>query len=173
MGTDKKSPNNQGSDDQMKPARDAKGRWKKGFCPNPKGRPRKRKDPNYDPSDIHYFKNTLIEVRTADGPQLMDRHAALNNKMFEDAMRGKVSMQRFLYAEFERNDERLAAMRVQYDKLVTRWIINNKELDGFDGESIPKEVQNELLQLEGLLNHYYPGQYPILFGGGVEDDDAA
>jgi hypothetical protein len=173
MSTDKKSPNNHGSGDQMKSARDANGRWKKGHCPNPKGRPRKRKDPNYDPSDIHYFKNTLIEVRTKDGPQLMDRRAALNNKMFEDAMRGKVSMQRFMYAEFERNDERLAAMRLHYEKLVTKWIINNKEFDGLDGESIPKEVQIELAQLQGLLNHYYPGQYPILFASCDENDDAA
>ena len=174
MDTDDKSPKDGDSGDKMKSSRDANGRWKKGFCPNPKGRPRKRKDPNYDPSDIFYFKNTLIEVRTKDGPQLMDRRAALNSKMFEDAMRGKVSMQRFLYAEFERNDERLAAMRLHYEKLVTKWIINNEEFDGLDGESIPKEVQIELAQLQSLLNHYYPGQYPISFAsGGEEDDDAA
>ena len=164
MDTNDKSPKKQSGGNQKKPARDANGRWKKGYCPNPKGRPRKRKGPNYDPSDIHFFMNTLIEVRTKDGPQLMDRRAALNNKMFEDAMRGKVSMQRFMYAEFERNDERLAAMRLHYEKLITRWIIENDEFDGLDGESIPREVQIELAQLQRLLNHYFPGQYPISFG---------
>ena len=173
MSTDNKSPNNHRSGDQMKSARDANGRWKKGHCPNPKGRPRKRKNPNYDPSDIHYFKNTLIEVRTADGPQLMDRRAALNNKMFEDAMRGKVSMQRFMYAEFERNDERMAAARLQYQKLMTKWVIENEKFDGLDGENIPIDVQHEITGLQALLNHYYPSQYPHPFGGGAEDDGMA
>ena len=93
--------------------------------------------------------------------------------MFEDAMNGKVSIQRFLYDEFERNDRRLATVRIQYEKLFTRWIIENDKFDGLDGESIPKDVQIEFAQLQSLLNHYYPGQYPHSFPGSDEEDDAA
>ena len=69
-------------------------------------------------------------------------------------------MQRFLYAEFERYDKRLAAARLRYEQLMTRWVIENDEFDGLDGDNIPFEVQLEILSLESLLSYYYPGQYP-------------
>ena len=45
--------------------------------------------------------------------QIMDRRAALLHKMFEEAMRGKVTTQRFLMKEFERWDKRLAETRLR------------------------------------------------------------
>jgi hypothetical protein len=143
-----------------KPARDARGRWLKGYCPNPEGRPRKKPKQYLNLADIRIFGNTLIEVRTNDGVELMDRRAALLHKMFEDAMRGKVSMQRLLYAEFGRDDERLAAARVRHEQLMIKWVIENPDFDGLDGENIPFEVQLEILGLQAVLHHYFPEQYP-------------
>ena len=88
----------------------------------------------------------------------MVRRAALLNKMFESAMKGRVSMQRFLYREFERNAERLVAARVRYDQLMLDWFVNNS---GPDRREIPFEVEVEMESLRTLLNHYFPSDYPL------------
>jgi hypothetical protein len=41
-----------------------------------------------------------------------------------------------------------------------KWVINNPDFDGLDGDNIPIEVQLEIASLEAVLNHYFPGQYP-------------
>ena len=143
-----------------KPTRDARGRWFKGYCPNPKGRPRKKVDPNYDPGNIWYFGNTLIDISAGGQRGTMDRRGALLHKMYESAMKGNVSMQRFLYKEFERNHEQLTTARLRYQQLMTVWVIENPDFDGLDGENIPFEVQMEILGLQSLLHHYFPSQYP-------------
>ena len=148
-----------GDDSDPTKRRDARGRWLKGHCPNPKGRPRKKPKEYLDLTDIRTFMNTLIEVRTNDGVELMDRRAALLYKMFEDAMRGKISMQRFLHAEFERSDERLAAARLRHQQLMTKWVIENDDFDGLDGDSIPFDVQVEIAGLDSVLSHYFPKDY--------------
>jgi hypothetical protein len=142
------------------PTRDARGRWLKGHCPNSKGRPRKKADPRYDPGNIWYFGNTLIDITAGGQKETMDRRAALLHKMYESAMKGKVSMQRFLYAEFERTDVRLAGARLRLAQLMTKWVIENDDCDGLDGENIPFEVQLEILGLQSFLHHYFPRQYP-------------
>ncbi len=87
--------------DGDKPTRDARGRWLPGNCPNPKGRPKKKKPTVLrNQSDIHFFGNTMVDVLTNGQKEKMDRRTALLNKMFESAMKGKVSQQRFLYKEF-------------------------------------------------------------------------
>lgn len=149
----------QNGDSPAKPTRDARGRWLKGHCPNPRGRPRKKVQADYHQGDIRHFGNTLIDVAANGRVETMDRRTALNHKMFESAMKGRVSMQRFLYKEFERNDERLVAARLRHEQLLTEWVIKNPDFDGLDGESIPFEVQVEILGLESLLNHYFPNEY--------------
>ena len=150
----------QNGDTPAKPSRDAGGRWLKGHCPNPKGRPRKKIQADYDPGDIRHFGYTVIDVAVNGQIETMDRRTALLHKMFESAMKDKVTMQRFLYAEFERNDERLAAARLRYEQLMTRWVIENDEFDGLDGDNIPFEVQLEIIGLESILSHYFPSEYP-------------
>jgi len=149
---------NDGNNDQ--PTRDAKGRWLKGHCPNPKGRPRKSAQSDYDPGDLRDFGSTLIEVNVSGQRTLMDRRAALLHKTYESAMKGSVSNQRFLIKEFERNDGRLAAAQFRYEELMTEWVIENPGFKGFDDENIPFKTQLEIAGLESLLNHYYPGSYP-------------
>jgi len=160
MRNDNDDPVEHHGDAPAKPTRGARGRWLKGHCPNPKGRPRKRVDPNYDSGNIWYFGNTLIDITAGGQRETMDRRAALLHKMYESAMKGKVSMQRFLYAEFERNAERLTTARFRYQQLMTRWVIENDNFDGLDGDNIPIEIQMEILGLQSLLHHYFPSQYP-------------
>ena len=149
--------------------RDARGRWRPGYCPNRKGRPKKKKPKVlYSEADIRIFGHTLIDFVVSGQKVTMDRRTALNNKMFESAMKGKVSMQRFLYKEFERNAERLAAARVRYDRLIFDWVLDNPEYGKHDFE-IPLEVEVEIEDLREMLNFYFPGQYPL--GGMSADDD--
>jgi len=102
---------NHDGDDQRKdrgnsdiPTRDANGRWLPGHCPNRKGRPKKNKTPKvlYDQADIRIFGNTLVDIFANGQKETMDRRTALINKMFESAMKGRVSMQRF----YTRNSKR-------------------------------------------------------------------
>ena len=46
-----------------------------------------------------------------------------------------------------------------YEQLMTEWVVKNPDFDGLDGESIPIEVQVEILGRESLLNHYFPNEY--------------
>ncbi len=36
---------------------------------------------------------------------------------------------------------------------MTRWIVENDDIDGLDGENIPFKVQLEILGLQSILNH--------------------
>ena len=153
----------QGRGDTDKPTRDARGRWLPDHCPNPKGRPKKKPKKIIHESDLQVFAYTLVDVVANGQKEKMVRRTALLNKMFESAMKGSVSQQRFLYREFERNAERLAALRVRYERLMLDWYINNT-----DRLDMPFEVELEIEGLRSLLNHYFPGQYPL---GGVSAND--
>ena len=70
--------------------RDGRGRWKKGFCPNPRGRPRKR--PEISDADVHYFMNSGITAKINGEERLMSRAELLIHSMFEQAVKGKNAM---------------------------------------------------------------------------------
>ena len=166
------------NDDGRKPGRkedanrtrDDRGRWLPGHCPNPKGRPRKKSKQHADQSDLRIFAHTLVDFVVNGQTETMDRRTALLNKMFESAMKGRVSMQRFLYQEFEKNAEQLAQVRNHYDSLLFEWIIDPPDGDK-PGFKIPAEVEVEITELRALLNHYFPGQYPDRLGSMPDDDD--
>ena len=153
-------PKERHGDTPAKPGRDIHGRWLKGHCPNPNGRPRKQPKGYFDQADVRVFANTPIEVRTNGRTETMDRRTALMHKIFEDAMKGKASAQRLLDNKFERNSELLAATRVRLDQLEAEYIIDNDKFDGLDGENIPYEVQSEIAELRAVLHNYFPEQYP-------------
>jgi len=159
-----------GSGDAGKPNRDASGRWRPGYCPNPKGRPRKKPKTIIHEADIHIFGNTLVDVVSNGQNVSMVRRSALLNKIFESAMKGSVTQQRFLYHEIERNDKRLAVARVHYDRLLFDWIINNP-VPGKPRVEVPLEVEVEMDSLRVRLNYYFPGQYPDRGMPANYDDD--
>ncbi len=159
-----------GSGDADKLTRDASGRWRPGYCPNPKGRPRKKPKTIIHESDMQVFSYTLVDVVSNGQKVEMVRRSALLNKIFERAMKGSVTQQRFLYHEFKRIDERMAVARVQYDRLLFDWIINNPA-PGRPRVEIPLEVEVEMDTLRSLLNHYFPGQYPDRGMPANYDDD--
>lgn len=171
MSTD----NYDGGGDPGKPTRDAKGRWLPGHCPNRKGRPKKPPKVKLDQSDIWVFSNTMIDIRTNGQSEWMDRRTALYNKIFEGAMKGKVSSQRFLYKEFEQSEKQLAVARIRYQQLLLKWIIDNPEFLKPDYD-LPIEVDLEIQSLRIMLNNYYPGSYPpegesMNDDGNGDDDD--
>jgi len=173
MSNDDHSGNDQPQDrsDGDKPTRDARGRWLPGNCPNPKGRPKKKKPTVLrNQSDIHFFGNTMVDILTNGQKETMSRRTALNNKMFESAMKGKVSQQRFLFKEFERNDDRLATLIAHHEQLVMDWLINNPA-PGKPRVEVPLEVELEIIRQKALLNHYFPGAYPPNDIPADDDDD--
>ncbi len=172
MTTDDHDDDDQPQDlgDSDKPARDARGRWRQGYCLNPNGRPKKKPKVIRNQSDIHFFSNTMVDILTNGQKDTMDRRTALNNKIFESAMKGKVSMQRFLFKEFERNDDRLATLIAHYEQLVMDWLINNPAPDKSRVE-VPLEVEMEIIRQRALLNHYVPGAYPPDGIPAKDDDD--
>ena len=158
MASDGDEPMEHHDDTPAGPTRDARGRWLKGHCPNRDGRPRKKPKEYRDQADIRTFGTTLIEIRANGKTEMMDRRAALNHKMFEDAMNGKVSMQKFLSQMFGKNDEQLAAAWVRYDRLIYEWIIDNPNY-GKPGHDMPVEIEHEIIKLRQILNHYFPGSF--------------
>ncbi len=155
---DHRGKSEQGGDQSDPPTRDANGRWLKGHCPNPRGRPRKSPKENLDLSDLRIFGNTMIDVVANGEKEMMDRRAALLHKMYESALKGRVSMQRFLYQEFEKNAFRLAQARVRYDLLVTKFLIENPRL-GQPGYVLPIAIKREIASLREMLEFYHPGEY--------------
>ena len=155
--------------DNGKSTRDSNGRWLAGHCPNPKGRPKKKPKVFLSESDLRTFGNMQIDI-VANGREVtMDRRTALLNKIFESAMKGKISSQRFLHKEFEKNDERLAAIRVRYDQLIMDRINGSIDYRKPDYDE-PFEIELEIEGLRTLLNHYYPGSYSL---HGRSEDDAS
>ena len=161
--------NSEGGQADSQSGRDMRGRWVSGHSGNRMGRPKKKRpEPVPDQSDIRWFANTMIEVNSNGERQSMDRRTALLNKMYESAMKGSVYMQRFFYMELEKNSERLAALRLHYEKLQMEWILNNPRFGEPDYE-IPCEIELEMLQLRSLLHHYFPDDYPLDSLPRVED----
>ena len=172
MSNDDHSGNDQPQDrgDGDKPARDARGRWRSGYCPNPNGRPKKKPKVIGDQSDIHFFSNTTVDILTNGQKETMSRRTALYNKIFESAMKGKVSMQRFLFKEFERYDDRLATLLAHHEQLVMDWLINNPA-PGKPRVEVPLEIEMEIVRQRALLNYYCPGAYPPDGIPANDDDD--
>jgi hypothetical protein len=119
--------------------RDERGRWKKGFCPNPNGRPRKQ--PRTSEADINYFRNTAVEVTINGERRLVTRHELLVNAMFDKAIKGNVTMQRELFRRFEKSDEIYAEAFDYLCELERRFV--------YDSEN--KELEREVRKMRYLL----------------------
>lgn len=77
-------------DDEETNGRDARGRWKKGFCPNPKGRPRKELE--FSDADIGWFKQGIVEVMVNGEMRKLTRQELLLHSMYDQAIKGKSAL---------------------------------------------------------------------------------
>jgi hypothetical protein len=109
--------------------RDAKGRWIKETTGNRSGRP--PKEPDYDMADVYNFGQFPTEISIGGGQQLMTRHEVVLLKLFETALKGRITAQKYLIEKFEE-----ARMSKEYLQL---WLEKSAERMAEDPESVPQE----------------------------------
>ena len=115
------------------------GRWKKGFCPNPNGRPRKK--PEISDADVNHFKNTLMTVTINGEQRRLSRHELLIHSMFEQAIKGKsVLIQRMLFGLFEGSDELREKAKMTYQRVAKQLVGKFRETGDFD-ETLHEEYR--------------------------------
>jgi len=88
------------------------GRWKKGHCPNPNGRPRKKAE--ISDADVHHFMTTTVKATINGELRSVTRQELLLHKMYEQAIKGSVTMQKKLFERFEASEETFAQLRMVY-----------------------------------------------------------
>ena len=106
------------------------GRWKKGHCPNPNGRPRKK--PEISDADVHHFMTTSVKAMINGELRSLTRQELLLHKMYEQAIKGSVTMQRKLFERFETSDETFAKLRVAYNEVSKRMLDSYSKTGTFD-----------------------------------------
>ena len=110
--------------------RDARGRWAKGMTGNPNGRPLNVFD--YDMADMYNFSQFPMEITVAGKKQLMTRQEVVVMKLFETAMKGRITAQKYLIEKFEEANLSIANVEVWLEKWAER-------IDD-DPASVPLEV---------------------------------
>lgn len=127
--------------------RDSHGRWKKGFCPNPKGRPRKQ--PDISDADVGWFKQRVVDVTINGEKRQLTRHELLLHSMFEQAIKGKsVSIARKLFDRFEEVDMTWAQAGDLLKSKRERFLEDYYERGKFD-----EKEANEILGLNEMLTY--------------------
>ena len=149
------------SDDELNnEARDAKGRWRPGHCPNPRGRPKKQLPAIVDDADISMFRKGGVTLTIGGEKRTMTREAALMHKLYEGAMQGKVSNMRMLQRMLEESDERLANLINYYTKMAAD---RRHKRNGWEDDADPDlkaEKESLFYDLEANLHQHYPNEYP-------------
>ena len=125
--------------------RDESGRWRKGFCPNPNGRPRKK--PEISDADVHHFKNAMMTVTINGEQRHLSRHELLVHSMFEQAIKGKfVLIQRMLYGLFQDSEDLRRKAEMTYQRVAKQIVAKYKK----SGE-IDETLHEEYRELRYLL----------------------
>ena len=110
--------------------RDAKGRWTKDTSGNLHGRP--RNVPDLDMADVYTFSQFPTEIVIGGEKQLMTRQEIVLLKMFESAMKGRITAQKYLIEKFEQ-----AHMSKEYLQL---WLEKWADRIDEDPRSVPTEA---------------------------------
>ena len=134
--------------------RDFRGRWKKGHCPNPNGRPRKQ--PQVSDADVGWFKQSTVKVVINGEIRELTRHELLLHTMFDQAIKGKSAViARKLFDRFEEVDKVWAQARDWYRE--HREIFLAKDAKGeFDAK-----LGNELIAILEALNYGHAEKPPV------------
>lgn len=134
-------------DDDEPIGRDARGRWQKGFCPNPKGRPRKQ--PHISDADVGWFKQCVVEATINGQKRQLTRHELLLHAMYEQAIKGKnMAVARKLLDRFEEVDMTWAQAQEVLKQKRERFLADYYERDKFD-----EKAANEILELTEMLRY--------------------
>src|SRR5512137_1425833 len=124
--------------------RDKHGRWKKGYCPNPKGRP--RKEPDISDADVGWFKQRMVEATINGEKRWLTRHELLLHSMYEQAIKGKsVNITRKLFDRFEDVDMTWAKARDWLREKRAKFLDAYYEKGTFD-----EKLANEILDLQAM-----------------------
>ncbi len=110
--------------------RDAKGRWVN-ISGNPNGRP--PRVPDLDMSDVYNFSQCPTEITISGEKQLMTRHETVMFKLYESAMKGRITSIRILLEKFEQAELSKEFVQLEFQK----WA----ELMAEDPRSVPPEVE--------------------------------
>ncbi len=121
--------------------RDAKGRWTKNTSGNPSGRP--PNVPDLDMADVYNFSQFPAEIAIGGEKQLMTRQEIILLKLFESALKGRITAQKYLIDKFEE-----AEMSRGYVQLsLERWL---EHMDD-DPSSVSMEVWHVMRAALGSL----------------------
>ena len=133
--------------------RDAKGRWTKNTSGNPNGRP--PDVPDLDMADVYNFSQHTTEITMAGEKQLMTRHEVVLLKLYESAMKGRITSLRILLEKFEQ-----AELSKDYLQL---WLEKWAERMDDDPGSVPIEV---VRLMQTVLDSQGPRRSMIRTRGG-------
>ena len=110
--------------------RDAKGRWTKDTSGNLKGRP--TSVPDLDMADLINFSRFPTEITISGEKQLMTRHEIVWFKVFESALKGRITAQKYLIEKIEQAQMSREYLEFYLDKWADRL--------SDDPASVPREV---------------------------------
>lgn len=128
-------------------SRDKRGRWKKGFCPNPNGRP--RKPPEISDADAGWFKQGVLEVNINGEKRKVTRHELLLHTMFEQAIKGKsVMIAKKLLDRFDEVDMVWAQANAALRRDSEAFLEDYHERDKYD-----EKRAKEILELKEMLTY--------------------
>ena len=134
--------------------RDFRGRWKKGHCPNPNGRPRKQ--PQVSDADVGWFKQSTVKVVINGEMREVTRHELLLHSMFDQAIKGKSAViSRKLFDRFEEVDKAWAQAREWYREHREIFLANDAKGE-FDAK-----LGNELIAILESLNYGHEAKPPV------------
>ena len=117
--------------------RDNRGRWVN-VSGNPSGRP--RKVPDLDMADILNFSMKTINIKIGGEEQVVTHHEALVHAIYQSAMKGGLSTQRYLLDKFEQANLDYAFIRMRYDEYA-------EALEN-DPDSVPENVKRVMRMIE-------------------------
>ena len=131
--------------------RDARGRWTKGHCPNPNGRP--KKEPEISDSDVLHFKNSVVTATINGQERVVSRHELLLHSMYDQALKGKTSIARKLFDRFEDADLTMEKARDAYREMREQFLTKYYENDEFDEKLAEEYLKFLELVIYGKTKH--------------------
>lgn len=117
--------------------RDKNGRWVN-TSGNPSGRP--RKIPDLDLADILNFSKKTINIKIGGEDQEVTHHEALVHALFQTAMKGRISAQRYLLEKFEQADLSNGYIWLRYEEY-SEALANNPD-------SVPDDIKRLIRLIE-------------------------